>query len=388
MTPTPTVGIVGAGQLARMMIEAATPLDIPIRLLAASPNDAAARISPNVDIGSPKSSEDLIAFGKHCDIVTFDHELVDLKSIRELEQTGQHVYPSANALLHAQDKLHQRTVFTSAGFPIPDFLPVKSTEEIIAFAETHGWPVVVKAQRDGYDGRGVWIIENRSDADSLIANATTNNVSLLVEQFIPIDRELAGLIARRPSGEFELYPIVETVQRNGICHEVIAPAAIPESISKRAIDLTIAVAEQADVVGNMALELFLVGDELLINEIATRPHNSGHFSIEGCHTSQFENHLRAILDWPLGSASLRSGAVVMANLLGRGENRLEDGVPAALKATSPGIHPHLYGKTSRLGRKIGHVTATGDDLEETRTRATVAAETLMTATANTIGAPS
>jgi 5-(carboxyamino)imidazole ribonucleotide synthase len=264
---------------------------------------------------------------------------------------------------------------------VPAFSDVGGLEHIVAFGETHGWPVVAKAQRDGYDGRGVWVVGDRDEAEVLVAEAASNGVRLLVEQFIPIEAELAGLIVRRPNGEHAVYPVVETVQRDGICVEVVAPAVIPETIRARAEELTVAVAEAVGVVGNMALELFLVGGELSVNEIATRPHNSGHFSIEACGASQFENHLRAILDWPLGDTALRAPAAVMANLLGRGAGQLDDGVPAALGASTPGVHPHLYGKAARDGRKIGHVTALGDDPEETRARANAAADTLMAATA-------
>jgi 5-(carboxyamino)imidazole ribonucleotide synthase len=382
MTPTatPTVGIVGAGQLARMLIEAATPLDVPIRLLAATPDDGAARISPNVALGSPKSAADLLAFAERCDVLTFDHELVNLEAIRQIEAAGTLVRPSANALLHAQDKLHQRTAFAARGLPVPPVAPVATLEEIDAFAARHGWPVVAKARRDGYDGRGVWIVEHRDDAAHLLTEATANGVELLAEAFVPIDRELAGLVARRPGGETVVYPVVETVQRNGICHEVIAPAAIAPALARRAAELTEAVADAIDLVGVMALELFLAGDELLINEIATRPHNSGHFTIEACAASQFENHLRAILDWPLGGARLRAPTAVMVNLLGRGDEEVGQGLPAALRA-SPDIHVHLYGKAARSGRKIGHVTALGNDPEDTRERALAAAERLMDATA-------
>ena len=336
---TPTVGIVGAGQLARMMIEAATPLDIPVRLLAAGPDDGAARIWPHVEIGSPKSRDDLLRFAEHCDVLTFDHELVNLEALRELEAAGKRVFPSADALLHAQDKLHQRRAFRAAGLPVPDFEEVTDLEGIAAFAERHGWPVVAKAQRDGYDGRGVWVLRGRSEAETLIGEAAANGVALLVEQYVPIDAELAGLIARRPGGEMAVYPIVETVQRDGICVEVVAPAAIPEPIRAQARELTIAVAETTGVVGNMALELFLAGGELSVNEIATRPHNSGHFSIEACGASQFENHLRAILDWPLGDTRLRAPVVVMANLLGRGDGELDGGVAEALAAAGAGRAP-------------------------------------------------
>jgi 5-(carboxyamino)imidazole ribonucleotide synthase len=227
----------------------------------------------------------------------------------------------------------------------------------------------------------VWVLGARSEAETLVAEASSNGVSLLVEQYVPIEAELAGLIARRPNGEHAVYPIVETVQRDGICVEVIAPAAVPEGLRAQARELTIAVAEATGVVGNMALELFLADGELSVNEIATRPHNSGHFSIEACGASQFENHLRAILDWPLGDTRLRAPVAVMANLLGRGDGDLDGGVPGALGAAAPGVHPHLYGKASRDGRKIGHVTALGGDPEETRARANAAADTLMAATA-------
>jgi 5-(carboxyamino)imidazole ribonucleotide synthase len=381
MTATPTVGIVGAGQLARMMIEAATPLDIPIRLLAANANDGAARIWPQVDIGLPKSAEALLRFAEQCDVITFDHELVNLDAIRTLEAAGKRVYPSANALLYAQDKFHQRTAFQALGLPVPPFREVASAEEIVAFGAEHGWPVVAKAQRDGYDGRGVWILDRPDDAAQLAADAAANSVKLLVERFVPIEQELACLIARRSDGEFVVYPLVETVQRDGICHEVIVPAPVTQPLRERAEALTIAVAEATGVVGIMALELFLVDGELLINEIATRPHNSGHFSIEACATSQFENHLRAVIDWPLGSTQLRSPAAVMANLLGRGQNDVSPGVRSALTADDSEVHIHLYGKESRDGRKIGHVTALGDDLDETRRQATRAAEELMATTA-------
>ena len=380
MTSTPTVGIVGAGQLARMMIEAATPLDIPIRLLAASPNDGAARIWPHVDIGLPKSAENLLRFAEHCDVITFDHELVNLDAIRQLEAAGKLVYPSSNALLHAQNKLHQRTAFEALRLPIPAYREVVTTEDITAFAADHGWPVVTKAQRDGYDGHGVWILDGPDDAARLIADATMNGMKLLAERFVPIQQELAGLIARRPGGEFVLYPIVETVQRNGVCHEVLVPAPVPEPIRRRAEELTLAVAEATNVVGIMALELFLADGVLLINEIATRPHNSGHFSIEATATSQFENHLRAVIDWPLGSTRLRSPAAVMANLFGRGQNDVASGARNALTTDDSEVHIHLYGKESRDGRKIGHVTALGDNLDETRRRATRAADEMMAAT--------
>ncbi len=376
----PTVGIVGAGQLARMMIEAATPLDIPIVLLAADPRDGAAQIWPFVELGQPKSASDLTRFAERCDVITFDHELVDLDAIRTIEATGKRAFPSPATLLHAQDKLHQRRRFSELGLPVPRFRAVATGPEIEAFAADCGWPVVCKAQRDGYDGRGVWVVHDASQAHALVLEASDNGVALLCEEFVPIERELAGLIARRPSGEHVLYPIAETVQRDGICTEVIAPAAISPGLHEQAAHLTRTVADAIDLVGIMALELFESAGRLLVNEIATRPHNSGHFTIEACQTSQFENHLRAILDWPLGPTTLRSPVAVMANLLAEGTQMPAPGRIALPAGQLAELSIHLYGKSSRPGRKIGHVTALGREREATSQRARLAARQLMSQT--------
>lgn len=387
MTPDgfPVVGIVGAGQLARMTYQAAIALGIGVRVLAERPDESAARVCPLMDIGSPDSRADLEAFAARCDVVTLDHELVNDGALAAIEAAGGVVRPGARALRFAKDKLHQRTEFAKAGLPVPAFAEVRVASDIEVFAATHGWPVVAKAQRGGYDGRGVWVLDGPSAAADLARDAQARGTALMVETFVPIERELAVLVARRPGGECVVYPVVETVQRDGICHEVIAPAAVPSEVAEAAREIGLRIAELTGVVGIFATELFLVDGVLLINEIATRPHNSGHFSMDACATSQFENHLRAVLDWPLGPTDLLAPSVVMANLLGEDHESLAPRVPLAV-ALPGGVHPHLYGKEVRPGRKIGHVNAWGADAEETRARAVQAAALLTGRTA--IASPS
>ncbi|RLT43510.1 MAG: 5-(carboxyamino)imidazole ribonucleotide synthase [Chloroflexi bacterium] len=387
MTPDgfPVVGIVGAGQLARMTYQAAIALGIEVRVLAERPDESAARVCPLVDIGSPDSPADLQAFAARCDVVTLDHELVNDEALAAIEAAGGIVRPGAHALRFAKDKLHQRTEFAKAGLPVPAFAEVRTALDIEAFAATHGWPVVAKAQRGGYDGRGVWVLDGPGAAADLVRDAQARGTALMVEAFVPIERELAVLVARRPGGECVVYPVVETVQRDGICHEVIAPASVPSDVAEAAREFGLRIAELTGVVGIFATELFLVDGALLINEIATRPHNSGHFSMDACATSQFENHLRSVLDWPLGPTDLLAPSVVMANLLGEDHESLAPRVPSAV-ALPGGVHLHLYGKEVRPGRKIGHVNAWGADAEETRARAIQAAALLTGRTA--MAAPS
>ena len=377
MTPDgfPVVGIVGAGQLARMTYQAAIALGVGVRVLAERADESAARVCPLVDIGSPNSRADLTAFAARCDVVTLDHELVDDEALEAIERAGGLVRPGARALRFAKDKLHQRTGFARAGLPVPPFAEVHTADDITTFASTHGWPVVAKAQRGGYDGRGVWVLDGPAAAAGLVLEAAGRGTPLMVEAFVAIERELAVLVARRPGGECAVYPVVETVQRDGICHEVIAPAAIPAAVAEEARRIGLQIAELIDVTGVFATELFLSDGALVINEVATRPHNSGHFSMDACATSQFENHLRAVLDWPLGPTDLLAPHVAMANLLGEDTESLAPRMPPAI-ALPGGVHPHLYGKEVRLGRKVGHVNAWGTDAAETLARAVRAAALL------------
>ncbi|SEG90826.1 5-(carboxyamino)imidazole ribonucleotide synthase [Thermomonospora echinospora] len=381
----PVVGMVGGGQLARMTQQAAIGLGVPLRVLAASPRDSAALVCADVRIGEHTSLADLRSFAKGCDAITFDHEHVPSAHIQALEAAGVACRPSSAALLHAQDKLVMRERLSAAGAPCPAFAPVDPRDPLAAveaFAAEHGLPVVLKATTGGYDGKGVWILESLgADDRRLVESLSGEGLSLMVEQYVPFRRELAALVARSPYGQGAAYPVVETVQRDGICHEVLAPApGLDEELAAEAQRLALDIAERLDLVGLLAVELFETGGSaapggLLVNELAMRPHNSGHWTIEGARTSQFEQHLRAVLNLPLGSTEPTARYTVMANVLGGDD---PDIYPRYLHvmAHDPAVKVHFYGKEVRPGRKIGHVTALGDDLAETRERARHAADYL------------
>lgn len=379
MNVPPRVGMVGGGQLARMSCQAAIPLGLTLRVLAEHAGDSAATVCGDTAIGSHTDAAALATFAAGCDILTFDHELVPPELLAALEAAGHDLRPSPAALLFAQDKLHQRTRLAAAGFPVPPFVAMEAAggraAPLAAFAREHGWPLVLKAARGGYDGRGVWLVHGEAEAAAVIAAAP--GVPFLAEAFVPIARELAVLVARSADGQMAVYPVVETVQVEGMCREVLVPGVGDERVERRACTLALMLAEMVGAVGIMAVELFqLDGGELLINELALRPHNSGHYSIEGCESSQFENHLRAVLGWPLGSPALRAPAVATVNVVGNAAGAdPRANLPRALAVF--GAHPHLYGKGPRPGRKLGHVTALGDDPQETRTRALRAAGLLM-----------
>ena len=369
------VGVVGAGQLARMTYQAGIPLGLTVRLLAAGPEESAALVGQDVTVGSPTSRQDLTAFAAGCDVITFDHELVDAGHLAALEAEGHAVHPTADVVALVQDKRRQRADLSRMGFPVPAYRFVDDTAGVVDFAAAAGWPVVIKAARGGYDGRGVWVVRDAAAAGSVVAETAARGVPLLVEAWVPIEREVAVLVARRPSGESVVYPMVETVQRDGICHEILAPAAVPASLAAEGQALGAAIAEACGTTGILAVELFVAGGRLLINELAARPHNSGHSSIEGNVTSQFENHLRAVLDWPLGDPAPAAPAVATVNVLGRSSVDPATYLPLALAV--PGVHVHLYGKPARPGRKLGHVTATGPDARDALVRARRGAEILV-----------
>jgi len=371
----PVVGIVGAGQLARMTVQAAIALAVPVRLLAARPDDGAALVWPAAQVGSPDSLDALRDFAARCDVLTFDHELVDPAHLAALEAEGRCLRPSAAAQRFAQDKGYQRERFQALGLPVPPHRRVHDLADLTGFAEEHGWPAVAKARRGGYDGRGVWVLDGPLAARELVDRCDAAGIPLIAERYLPIERELAVPVARRPGGATALYPLVQTGPGEGICHEGIAPAPVGGPVAAEAERLGVAVAEAAGVHGILAGGLFLAERRLWVNEVATRPHNSGHFSIEGAATSQFENHLRAVLDWPLGATTPTAPVAVMANVLGNPAGTdLAVTLPIALSV--PGVRIHLYGKEPRPGRKIGHVTALGSEIEETRSRALRAATIL------------
>lgn len=373
-TGLPVVGMVGGGQLARMTHQAAIALGQSLRVLAVSAEDGAALVAHDVVVGSPTSYADLVAFAADCDVLTFDHEHVPGEHIAKLAAEGHRVFPSSAALIHAQDKIVMRTALGAAGTPVPAWRPVGSADDVVGFAEQHGWPVVLKTARGGYDGRGVWLVRDAAQAVEIL----TDGAAFLVEERVPIVRELAVLVARSPFGQVSVWPVVETVQRDGICVEVIAPApGLPEELAGDAAHLAVDIAQRLDVVGVLAVELFEIESGLLVNELAMRPHNSGHWTIEGSRTSQFEQHLRAVLDYPLGRTELTAPWVVMANVLGGPDGGMTiDERVHHMMARWPDVKLHLYGKAVRPGRKIGHVTALGADLGEVRARAAAAARFL------------
>ncbi|CAN5637773.1 5-(carboxyamino)imidazole ribonucleotide synthase [soil metagenome] len=379
-TGLPVVGMVGAGQLARMTHQAAIALGQSIRMLADSPDDGAALVAADVTVGDYRSLADLQSFATGCDVITFDHEHVPGEHIRALAAAGVTVLPGADALRFAQDKAAMRRRLTEFGAPAPKWLDLSvSADPAAALAEFGaevGWPLVLKAISGGYDGKGVWMVQSEAEAAALLLSGTT----LLAEAKADIDFEIAAVVARSPFGQGASWPVVETVQQDGICTEVIAPAPrLSESLADAARDLALRIAAELDVVGVLAVELFVTRQgTLLVNELAMRPHNSGHWTIEGSLTSQFEQHLRAVLDYPMGATTQTAPVVVMANVLG-GPDDTEPALDERvhhLMARWPDVKIHLYGKGFRPGRKVGHVTALGDDLDVVRGRARAAADYL------------
>ncbi|MEV6151074.1 5-(carboxyamino)imidazole ribonucleotide synthase [Nonomuraea sp. NPDC052129] len=379
----PVVGMVGAGQLARMTQQSAIALGVELRVLANTSDESAARVIVDTRLGDYRELADLREFATGCHAITFDHEHVPTEHIRALAAEGYAVRPGADALVHAQDKAVMRERLTSFGAPCPAWARVsggasasaaEGVEDVSAFAAEHGWPVVLKAIRGGYDGRGVWVCRTPAE----VAEALSSGVPMMVEAFVPFERELAVLVARSPHGQGVSYPVVETVQQDGICVEVLAPApGLDPEEAAEAQRIALQIAHELGVTGLLAVEMFQTADGLLVNELAMRPHNSGHWTIDGSRTSQFEQHLRAVLDLPLGSPSMSAPVVVMANLLGGDDPDLFKRYEHVM-AHDPGIKLHFYGKEVRPGRKIGHVTAVGDDLETVRARARHAAVYLTT----------
>lgn len=360
------VGVIGGGQLARMMIPAAIELGVDLRVFAEADGMSAALAADRV--GDYTQVEAVLDFARGVDVVTFDHEHVPQDVLRALVDAGVAVRPGPDALRYAQDKLLMRERLSELGLPVPDWARVRTPAELDAFLADHGGTAVVKTPRGGYDGKGVRVVRSSADvAEWFVAIAADGrDGALLVEEKVDFRRELAQLVARRPSGEVVAWPLVETVQVGGVCSEVIAPA--PKSAGRLAdiaADIAIAVAEGVDVTGVMAVELFeTIDDRVLVNELAMRPHNSGHWSMDGATTGQFEQHLRAVLDLPLGGTGTHRPWSVMVNILGGPEEgSLADRYAAAMSG-HPTAKVHNYGKDPRPGRKVGHVTAVGDDLDE------------------------
>ncbi|MGD9712144.1 MAG: 5-(carboxyamino)imidazole ribonucleotide synthase [Thermomicrobiales bacterium] len=365
------LGILGGGQLARMCLAPATALAVDVTVLCRDFDDPAAKAWADVMIGSPDDPDAVAAVAHRCEVVTFDHELVDTSIIRALEQRGYRFAPSAAVLTVAQSKVQQRQQFDVLGLPIPPYVVLEAgtgASEISSFAARHGWPLMLKADRGGYDGRGVWRVNDLAVAESIVTELHNRNTAVVLEEVMPLDIELAILVARRWNGELATYPLVETLQVDGMLRSLRAPAQVSQRLLRQAADIAREIASAVEVVGLLAVEFFVSREGLLVNEIATRPHNSGHYTIEGAATSQFEQHIRAVLDLPLGGTGLNAPHVATVNVIGAISPK---GRAAALSV--PGAHLHLYGKPPRPGRKLGHVTVTGDSREEVMRSATFAA---------------
>jgi 5-(carboxyamino)imidazole ribonucleotide synthase len=359
-----------------MMQPAAINLGIHLRVLSASATDSAAQVIPDTVVGSHEDWEALKAFALECDVITFDHEHVPTQLLEDLQKLGVAVRPGPHALRFAQDKIEMRKVLTDAGIACPAWKEITSESDLAEFGEVVSWPLVIKTARGGYDGKGVWVVKNLAEGTALVTQIQAAGNRILAEELVPFTRELAAQVARSPHGQCVAYPVVQSTQTGGICHEVIAPC--PNLDVERAAGaqaMAIEIADLLDVHGMLAVELFDTGTQILVNELAMRPHNSGHWSMDGAVTSQFENHLRAVLDWPLGSPAPTGPNTVMVNLLGKDIGDLH-GAFRHVMARDPGLKVHLYGKEVRPGRKIGHVNATGDNIEALRQRAWHAADYL------------
>ncbi|WNI15800.1 5-(carboxyamino)imidazole ribonucleotide synthase [Actinacidiphila sp. ITFR-21] len=370
----PVVGMVGGGQLARMTHEAGIPLGIRFRILSDTPQESAAQVVADVTVGDHRDLDTLRAFAAGCDVLTFDHEHVPAGHLRALEADGVIVRPGADALVHAQDKGVMRARLAALGAPCPRNRIVADPADVARFAaETGGFPVVLKTVRGGYDGKGVWIVRSEADAAEPFRAA----VPVLAEEKVDFVRELAANVVRSPHGQAVAYPVVESIQVDGVCDTVIAPApGLPEELSARAQGLALTIARELGVVGHLAVELFETADgRILVNELAMRPHNSGHWTMDGAATSQFANHLRAVLDLPLGDPRPRARWTVMANVLGGDFPEMYTAYLHCM-ARDPGLKIHMYGKDVTPGRKVGHVNTYGDDLADVRERARHAADYL------------
>ena len=347
----PTVGVIGAGQLARMCIAPATALGVNLLLLASDSNESAAQITKHI-VGDYTDLQTVREFAAQCDVVTFEHELIPLSIVKALEAEGVVVRPSSAAFMYSQDKAAMRQKLQA--FPSPKFQIVTTIDQVTEF------PVIAKAISGGYDGRGVWKVNSAQELGDLLQQMP----KLLVEELIEFDYEIAVMVARSPHGQATTWAPTQTVQKNGICVRTISPAPqLSAALNEKAQKLALDIAAEVGVVGVMAVEMFVKGDELFINELAMRPHNSGHWTIEGSCTSQFEQHLRAVLDLPLGDPSMTAPIAVMGNILGGSKTDMYRPY-LHLMARTPALSFHQYKKDVRPGRKIGHVTLLGKDLVE------------------------
>lgn len=377
-----TIGVIGGGQLARMMYQAGIPLGFGFRLLSEAADSSAAQVVPDVVVGDYTDQETLFSFARSCDVITFDHEHVPTALLRRLVDLGQMVQPGPEALTHAQDKVEMRQRLSGIGVACPAYRVCTTPEDVLAFADRHGWPVIAKTSRGGYDGKGVFELNGPTDAHRPFQDkpriSAGELVRIMVEEYIDFGRELSVIVARSVTGESVAYPVSETIQHNGVCTETLTPAPGLDPTEVFAIEqMAHRIAGELGVAGVLAVELMQARDgRILVNELAMRPHNTGHWTIDGALTSQFENHLRAVAGVPLGDTRMHSEAVAMVNVLGGATTDLS----AAMRQCFLGdksLRVHLYGKPVTARRKVGHVTALASTAADAMSRARAGAAILM-----------
>lgn len=365
------LGILGGGQLARMIIEENSRYGIEFHILSKEHHSPAGMLTPHEVTGDWNDREVVRSFADRCDLLTLENEFIDFHILEAIEKSGKKILPGSQIVKLIQDKLFQKETLTKEGIPVADYCEVNSTNDVKTFAEQFGYPVILKSRTMGYDGKGNVKVNDESEIDNA-CDTLQKHSKLMCEKFVEFDKEIATQAVRSEKGEIYVYPVVETIQENHICKFVIASQDQFTEIRESVEDISKKILSSMSYVGVMGIEMFLCKDKILVNELAPRVHNSGHYTIEGCHTSQFENHVRAILGLPLGSTEMKVPAAVMINILGErnGEAKVE-GIDSILACKESFIH--LYGKNeTRIGRKMGHITVTGTDPEELLTKATEA----------------
>ena len=362
------LGFLGAGQLARMSSLEAFRFGIQVSVFSdRAENEPVQFMTPFSTSGSFDSVDDMVAFAKECDVITLENEFISSNILKEVEEkSGTPIFPSPSSFALIENKLIEKQTFENAGIPVTPYKLVESEEDLEEFGSKHNWPYLLKSSKGGYDGYGNETVRDFESAKKAFDKLGGNKGrDILAEAFVPFTKELAVQVARNETG-IAVYPCCETVQENHICVAVLSPAPIEEKYQQRAQELAVKAVEAIDGKGIYAFEFFLTeSGDILLNESAPRPHNSGHYTIEGCVTSQFENHVRAVLGLPLGSTKMNAPAVAMINLLGTHNRPAEtDHIQKALETENG--HLHVYGKIqSKIGRKMAHYTLLGDDLEKT-----------------------
>ena len=377
------VAVIGGGQLARMSVAPAIGLGLDLRVLCEAADGSAGQVVANQLVGAANDVDAVLDLVRGAEVLTFEHEHVPAQVLAAVAEAGVPIYPSPEALQYAQDKILMRQRLSGSRLPVPAWQELAGPGDLAEFIAQWGPQVIVKTSRGGYDGKGVRVVSDPQQVADWFAAAADGGPQLLAEQKVPFTRELSALVARRPSGDVRTWPVVASQQLDGVCFQVTAPAdELHPDTAAQAQRVAVQIAEQLDVVGVLAVELFEVpgaepgqAPQVLVNELAMRPHNSGHWTIDGSVTSQFEQHLRAVLDLPLGDTAPTAPWTVMTNVLGSTLDRLTDALPQIL--SDGGVKAQLYGKEIRPGRKLGHVNVSGTDLEQVRAASLRAATALM-----------